>query len=291
MGVRRLLMFLGLAAALAGGPAAAGAAPADLSGAFSVGDSYSAGEGSGPPFDAGTNVAQNRCHRSPLAWPRLLGVRGDRHLACSGASIANLVAGQAPLAPDDRGQLARLAEAPVAPTYVLVTLGGIDAGFADIVRRCVVGHCVPLITAAAPRLPALGARLEAAYRDTAAAAQGGRVIVVGYPELIPERPPRGLRCIWLGDREVTATLGFIAALDATIADAARRAGVEFVPTGDAFDGHELCTASSWVFPIRLNPFSINPQQAHPRAPGQAAMAQRVRAYLDANPVSPGASIG
>jgi hypothetical protein len=291
MGVRRLLLFLGLTALLAGSPTAAGAAPPDLSGAVSLGDSYSAGEGSGPPFDVGTNVARNRCHRSPLAWPRLLGVRGDSHLACSGARIENLTAGQTPLPPDDRGQLTRLAETPVAPTHVLVTLGGNDAGFVDIVRQCVVGYCVPLIAADSARLPALGVRLEDAYRDIAAAARGGRVLVVGYPELIPERPPRGLRCIWLGDREVPATLGFIASLNATIADAARRAGVEFVPTGDAFDGHELCTASSWVFPILLNPFSINPQQAHPRPPGQAAMAQRVRTYLEANPATPGAPIG
>ena len=65
--------------------------------------------------------------------------------------------------------------------------------------------------------------------------------------------------------------------------AAGRAGVEFVPIGDAFDGHELCTASSWVVPVPLNPFAIGPQIAHPRPPGQAAMARRVAAYLEAAP--------
>ena len=44
-------------------------------------------------------------------------------------------------------------------------------------------------------------------------------------------------------------------------------------------GHELCTSSSWVFPVLLNPFSINPQQAHPRPPGQQAMARAVQAHL------------
>jgi lysophospholipase L1-like esterase len=268
---------------LAGAPQVAGAAPPDLSGAVALGDSYTAGEGSGPPFDPGTNVARNRCHRSPLAWPRLLGVRIDRHLACSGAQIANLTTGQTELAPDDRGQLARLAELPDAPSHVLLTLGGNDSGFGDIVAACVVRSCVPLIAARSAALPALGAQLEAAYREIAVAARGGRVLVVGYPDILPERPPGGLRCLWLSDAEVPAALGFIASLNATIAGAAARAGVEFVPIGDAFDGHELCTASSWMFPVLLNPFSINPQQAHPRAPGQAAIARRVSAYLEATP--------
>lgn len=283
-GLRRLVVLLGLAVALAGVCAGgAGAAPPDLSGAVSIGDSYSAGEGSGPPFDPGTDVAGNRCHRSPLAWPRLLGVRIDRHLACSGARIANLTTGRTSLAPDDRGQLTRLAELPEGPTHALVTLGGNDAGFGDIVAACVVSSCVPAIAVGTAGLPAVGVRLEAAYRQIAGAARGGRVLVVGYPEILPERPPSGLRCLWLGDAEVPAALGFIERLNATIADAARRAGVEFVPIGDAFDGHELCTASSWMFPIVLNPFSINPQQAHPRAPGQAAMARAVAAYLEASP--------
>ena len=278
----RLLVVLALAVALGcGAPALAAAAP-DLSQAASLGDSFSSGEGSGPPFDPGTNVAGNRCHRSVFAWPRLLGVPVERHLACSGATIANLATGQSALAPDDRGQLVRLGELAPA-SAVLVTLGGNDAGFADVLRRCVLGSCVALIAQRSDALAALGARLEAAYRQIAAAAPGARVLVVGYPEIIPERPPAGLRCVWLGDAEVPAALGFIGRLNATLAAAAGRAGAEFVPTGDAFDGHELCTASSWVFPVFLNPFSINPQQAHPRPPGQAAMARRVAAYLEVAP--------
>ncbi len=278
----RLLAVLALVAVLGFGvPVLAAAAP-DLSQAVSLGDSYSSGEGSGPPFDPGTDVAGNRCHRTALAWPRLLGVPAARHLACSGATIASLTAGQTALPPDDRGQLARLAEL-TPPAEVLVTLGGNDAGFADILGRCVLGSCVPSIAQRTAGLPALGLRLEAAYRAIAASPPGRRVVVVGYPEIVPERPPSGLRCLWLSDAEVPAALVFIRALDATVQAAAGRAGVEFVPIGDAFDGHELCTASSWVVPVPLNPFAIGPQIAHPRPPGQAAMARRVQAYLEAGP--------
>ena len=284
--LRRAIAILAAGALLAcGAPAVAAAAPG-LGAAVSLGDSYSSGEGSGPPFDAGTDVAGNRCHRTPLAWPRLLGVPMDRHLACSGATLAGLAAGTG-LPPDDRGQLARLAELAAAPTPVLVTIGGNDAGFADILRRCVLGSCVSSIAARSAALPGLGARLEAAYREIAAASRGGRVLVVGYPEILPERPPRGLRCIWLGDAEVPAALRFTGELNATIAAAAERAGVGFAPIGDALDGHELCTDDSWMFPVVLNPFAVSPQQAHPRAPGQAAMAAAVAAHLGGAPAPGG----
>lgn len=262
-----------LGAGAPGGPAA------------SVGDSYSSGEGSGA-YDPGTNVPRDRCHRSVLAWPRLLGVPAERHLACSGATILNLAQGRTALAPDDRGQATRLAELPEAPATVFVTLGGNDAGFADILTRCVLTSCVGTVATRSAQLPALGARLAAAYGTIAAAARGGRVVVVGYPQIIPSRPPSGLRCAWLGDAEVPAVLGFQAALDTTIGGAAAQAGVEFVPLGDAFDGHELCTPTSWMFPVLLNPFSTNQQQAHPRAAGQAAIAARVRAYVETHPAAP-----
>ena len=44
----------------------------------SVGDSYSSGEGNAP-FDAGTDVSGDKCHRSNLAWPRMMLVQN--HLA------------------------------------------------------------------------------------------------------------------------------------------------------------------------------------------------------------------
>ena len=288
-GLRRLLVIAiaAIAALIAGGPPlAAAATPADLVGAVSLGDSYSSGEGSGP-FDPGTNVGQNRCHRASHAWPRVLGVPIDRHLACSGATIDDLAAGQTTLGPDDRGQLVRLAEIPVAPTHVFVTLGGNDAGFGDALTRCVLRpSCAGFIAARSRALPALGTRLEAAFRDIVAAARGGRVIVVGYPLIVAARPPGGPRCPWLGDTEVPALRGFIRALDRTIFAAAQRAGVEFAPVAGALAGHELCAPVSWMFPILLNPLSTNPQQAHPRPLGQAAIARGVTAYLEANPLPP-----
>jgi len=122
----------------------------------------------------------------------------------------------------------------LAPTtHALVTLGGNDAGFADALARCVIGSCLGAVAQRSAALPALGARLEAAFRQIAAAAPGGRALVVGYSEIVPERPPSGFRCLWLSDAEVAAALAFNRALNATLEAAAGRAGAEFVPIGDA----------------------------------------------------------
>ena len=217
-----------------------------------------------------------------LAWPRLLGVPVERHLACSGATIANLTTGQTALAPDDRGQLVRLGELAPA-SAVLVTLGGNDAGFADVLRRCVLGSCVALIAQRSDALAALGARLEAAYRQIAAAAPGARVLVVGYPEIIPERPPAGLRCLWLARRRGARRprLHRRAQCDARGGGGASRRRVRAdrrrLRRPRALHGQQLGV------PGAPQPVLDQSADAHPRPPGQAAMARRVAAYLEVAP--------
>ncbi|MDQ3154030.1 MAG: hypothetical protein M3R63_20705 [Actinomycetota bacterium] len=53
-----------------------------------MGDSFSSGEGNAP-FEAGTDTSSNTCHRSPLAYPRLLqndlNLGSTAFVACSGA--------------------------------------------------------------------------------------------------------------------------------------------------------------------------------------------------------------
>ena len=65
--------------------------------------------------------------------------------------------------------------------------------------------------------------------------------------------------------------------------AAARAGAEFVPVGDAFDGHEPCTPSSWVVPVPLVLLATEPRIAHPKPAGEAAMARRVQGHLKGPP--------
>lgn len=277
---RRLAALLGAVLVLAPVGTGAASAPDPRTGA-ALGDSYSAGEGSGPPYDAGTNVGRDRCHRSPLAWPRLLGVPAARHLACSGARIDSVTLPSVALAPDDRAQRDALAALVPPPTFVTLTLGGNDAGFAAIAARCVLGSCTARAAAGVRALPAVGVRLEGVYRAVAAAAPGARIVVVGYPAIVPVRPRAG-RCPWLSRADARAVLRFTRRLDATIAAAAGRTGTEYVDVTTALRGHELCTGSPWVFPI-LDPPSLDARQGHPRPAGQAAIAARVAAVLGADP--------
>ncbi|HEU5142651.1 MAG TPA: GDSL-type esterase/lipase family protein, partial [Solirubrobacterales bacterium] len=100
-----------------------------------LGDSYSSGEGA-KPYYGESDRRGNRCHRSPLAWPRLLGATTTHLLACSGAETEQLYSG-APQR-DERGQLAALGEVAgrTAIDVVTITIGGNDIGFARHVRDC-----------------------------------------------------------------------------------------------------------------------------------------------------------
>lgn len=287
----------------------------DPSSYVALGDSYSSGEGA-PGWDKGTgdfmvqvksaNAAAsvkierlNGCHRSEFAWPRLIGVAGGtHHLACSGAEVPDvLTRGQELREPDDRSQIERLRQLVAAnPVSVAtVTLGGNDAGFARIVRSCRVGpgDCLnDLIGTDLPRVEELSRDLAETYTQIGNAAQGARVLVVGYPDIFPLPGDEWVRCGWMTDTEKARVVTFARLLEGAIREAAQRAGVEFLSVRDVLHGHELCTEESWVFPVTslasgdLASVLKNQQQAHPTRPGQEAIANAVRAYLERNPVAP-----
>ncbi len=121
-----------------------------------LGDSFSSGEGSrnyeGPPHEP----AGSACHRSPQSWPSLvkteLGSSTFVFEACSGAELHDFYeegkydrnvpstgGGYEHLTWGEPPQLNGIApENVIAPSVKLVTfsVGGNDAGFAEIVREC-----------------------------------------------------------------------------------------------------------------------------------------------------------
>jgi lysophospholipase L1-like esterase len=106
-----------------------------------MGHSYSSGEAN-PPFDSGTDVGGNTCHRSTAAWPQVLGRSNTSqlnlvaHIACSGTTKSALTGwfkGEAP-------QIDQLARTP-GSDVITVTFGGNDLGFANIIAVCVALQC------------------------------------------------------------------------------------------------------------------------------------------------------
>lgn len=112
-----------------------------LGGYVALGDSYSAGEGTGD-YSYGTGTL-NHCDRSPHAYGPLLST--DRNLgtigffACSGAVTADIVAPNAKLNVDvntglpEGPQIDRLSD---QTKVVTLTIGGNDVGFSEVVKAC-----------------------------------------------------------------------------------------------------------------------------------------------------------
>lgn len=268
------------------------AATAQAGTLVSLGDSFSSGEGAGK-YDQGTDGGGG-CHRSFLAWPRLLGVSLDDHLACSGAVIDNFYDGHKANRPDNGiGQIGRLKTiAQKTPVErVLLTMSGNDIGFGSIVTHCALvdRSCLNNLGALKQHLQDLQPRLVQSYKDIAAAADAP-VLVVGYPDILPTRNasdvPSGCRFSLRSRGRAEELIG---ALDDTLRTAAASASassshpVEFVSIAGALRDHELCMKDkSWVYPIGVHG---GQQRAHPAPMGQLAMANAVRTWLEAHPVA------
>jgi len=211
-----------------------------------LGDSYISGEGA-PKFFDGTNIRKrNECRRAPTAYAVRavsLATRGENapdrvlFLACSGAKSVNLYAtpqyeGEPPSTPHAETQLDQLAA--IGPDLdirlVVVSIGGNDAGFGAIGHACVgPGDCAEVGQGWLDELPRVERSLDAAYahiRSTLDAIRPGiPVLVMPYPVPLKET---GCRWSLLAAREHRFLAGFTAALDDTVARAARRAGFSYL---------------------------------------------------------------
>lgn len=104
-----------------------------------MGDSYSSGEGGGE-YTGETNSASNSCHRSANTWgttiyPTLV------NLACSGAVALDVISSEGAGAQGNGvpAQVLQLQALPEPADLVLMTLGGNDAGFAEVILQCIAG--------------------------------------------------------------------------------------------------------------------------------------------------------
>jgi hypothetical protein len=259
-----------------------------------LGDSYSSGEGN-PPFDSGTAELFDTCHRSAKAWPRLLGVDAQLHLACSGATTDNLFQGQMRAAPDNTGQIPRLqqlnAAAPI--NAVTVTIGGNNIGFSDIFAQCysrVLGRCLTDLPSNQRSVDEVTATIQGDVLPAIqAAAPGARVLLVGYPRSLPRSYDDVVKdCrAWLSKSEHAHALQLQRYLNSHQRSAARAAGVTFVDVTNTLNDHELCAQQSWVRQLTVScgiallpgGTDFDPASSycgHPIARGQRAIADRVR---------------
>ena len=221
---------LSLATSLLVAPTAAAAAPSYVA----LGDSYSSGTGTRSYLADGTS-----CQRSTYAYPSLIAAARGYALnfrACSGATVADVT----------NTQLSALTS---GTAYVTISVGGNDAGFADVLTDCALpwwaANCNGAIDGAQSfinnQLPGRLATLYAAIRTRAPAA---KVVVVGYPRIF-----MGVDCnagTWFNSAEMTRLNQTADLLNSRLATAAAARGFTFANPTSRFVGHAVCGSPEWI---------------------------------------------
>lgn len=239
-----------------GGVAPAVGAPTEY---VALGDSYSAGAGAGAYIADGTE-----CYRSTRAYPVLLGVaRGvDVNLqACSGAETRDIPAQAAALS--------------TGSSFVTVTIGGNDIGFAPVISACAapgwLADCTGAVTQARQKVSnELPGRLRTAYAEIRSKAPSARVVVTGYPRLFNGRDCSLLTFFSAAEMDGLNRTGD--ELNAVLRREAGAAGFDFADPAPGFTGHAVCDADPWINNLRLDP---TVESFHPNANGQRGYATSV----------------
>jgi lysophospholipase L1-like esterase len=197
-----------------------------------LGDSYSSGVGTRNYYpDSGS------CYRGPQAYPVQVAARLSTQLtfaACSGARV-----------PDVLNQLGSL---NTGTTYVTVSVGGNDAGFADVITQCAKPWpwtCTTEINNANNYIRnTLPGALNNLYNQIRTKAPNARVAVVGYPRIFNGEECNVAARISPGEQSsLNATADLLAT---TIAGRAAAYGFRFVDVRGPFNGHAVCDDAEWV---------------------------------------------
>jgi hypothetical protein len=241
-------------------------------GLLGLGDSYISGQGAFL-YRPGTDTANNPCHLSEFSYPFLLGKQyfdSSNSIACSGAKTSDLIGlsdkyiGQVrdkvPESGRDKNPILsnflpgylyqQEFAAAYQPEAMLLSVGGDDIGFADIVKQCVAnqggGTCYDTYEDRAELLSEIDRtypKLVHTYQILREQSGGGRLYVVGYPQVAKPGGDCGLN-VHLNAEEVVFSSQLVEYLNDVIRQAADTAGVAYVDVAHAFDGHRLCEASA-----------------------------------------------
>jgi lysophospholipase L1-like esterase len=199
-----------------------------------LGDSYASGTGTRSYISDGTT-----CQRSTKAYPSLIAAARGYALnfrACSGARVSDVTNTQ-------------LSALTTATTYVTISVGGNDAGFADVLTECAkpgwMSSCNARINTAQAyinnTLPTQLSTLYAAIRSRAPYAQ---VVVVGYPRVFMGQDCNAFT--WFSPDEQSRLNQTADLLNARTASVAASRGFTFADPTGAFIGHAVCDAVEYV---------------------------------------------
>ncbi|MFD7922651.1 SGNH/GDSL hydrolase family protein [Streptomyces sp. NPDC059740] len=245
-----------------------------------LGDSYS----SGPKIPTQVDT---ECGRSNSNYPslvaRFLGAASFTDVTCAGADTADMTAAQGSVPP----QLDAL-----SPDTTLVTLGigGNDLDLTSLFGRCfVLGLAVPYgspckasftplgVDQIAARIDGVAPRIDSVLAQIHARSPRARVLVVGYPDILPGD---GTTChdqVPLASGDVPWVDQEERYLDTVLATRAAAGGATYVDTYTGSVGHDVCKADGvrWIEPKD----TATATGLHPDAAGHQAMARAVERAL------------
>ncbi|MCX4785743.1 MULTISPECIES: SGNH/GDSL hydrolase family protein [unclassified Streptomyces] len=246
-------LLLGAVLALTGAATANAATSVQAVDYVALGDSYSSGVGSGS-YDS----ASGDCKRSTKAYPKLWAAANSpssfAFTACSGARTSDVKAGQ-------------LGPLNSSTDLVSISVGGNDAGFADVMTTCVLqseATCLSRIATARSYVDTtLPGNLDSVYSAIRAKAPSARVVVLGYPRFYKIG---GSCVVGLSDKVRSAINDAANYLNAATAKRAADHGFTFTDVAGKFTGHEICSSDAWLH--SLNWLNIG-ESYHPTAAGQS----------------------
>jgi lysophospholipase L1-like esterase len=245
-------LLLAMGAALAGAGQAAASARADF-GYVALGDSYSSGVGAGN-YDSSSGDCKRTSRAYPALWAAAHSPQTFSFTACSGARTNDVIASQ--LAPLNSGT-----------DLVSITIGGNDAGFADVMTTCVLqseATCINRVNQAKAYVDTtLPGRLDQTYDAIRGRAPGAKVVVLGYPRFYKLN---GTCVAGLTEGERAAINGAADHLNTAISKRATSHGFTFASVVGTFTGHEICSGSPWLHSV--NWANIG-ESYHPTAAGQS----------------------
>ncbi|MEU4092385.1 SGNH/GDSL hydrolase family protein [Streptomyces sp. NPDC026673] len=242
-----------------------------------LGDSYT----SGPliPEQVDANCARSNQNYPSLVAQRLRGTTLT-DVSCGGATTAEMWKAQG-------GNPPQLDALNRRTSLVTLQIGGNDIGFGSIIRTCAgaaaadpVGNpCERYYTTGGTdqlraAVEATAPKIDAVLRAISHRAPRARVVVVGYPALLPDSGVGCRPAVPFADGDFAYLRDTEKRLNAMLARRAKAAHAMYVDTYTPTVGHDMCTAPGvrWIEP--LTP-AAPAAPAHPNALGERAMAAAV----------------
>ena len=165
-----------------------------------------------------------------------------------------------------------------APDLITVGIGGIDAGFVDVLTECMSKSCLSNKQWVSDVLLGVNnkvfSNVRATLRQIRATWPHAVIYAFGYPDPIgdPNHDCAGFHAsgkgLWSinGPERGWLKSVFLPTLNSAIADAAAEAGVTYVDLSHVFKGHQICPARGvqpWANGLKLDPYGLQVESYHP----------------------------